>query len=82
MYGSVDVTTFVALSTLFGMITEDCLLVKGGCPQWDVGRATGVGRADKWESGYKGVLSCRQENPKVAVLPLATGTLDQICVSG
>ena len=80
--GSVDVTTVVALSTLFGMLTEDCLLVEGGCTHRDVGCATGVGQLEKWESGYKGVLSRRQENPKVAVLPLTMGTLNQLCVSG
>ena len=72
----------VVLSTLFGVLAEERLLVKGGCPRWDVGCATGVGRADEWVSVYKGVLSCCQENPKVAVLPLTMGTLNQLCVSG
>ena len=74
--GSVDVTTFVILSTLFGMLTEERLLIEGGCPCQDVGCATGVGQADERVLGYEGVLGCRQDKTEVAVLAPAVGTLD------
>ena len=44
--GSVDVTTFFVLFTLFGVLEEERLLVEGGCSRWDVGCVTGVDRAD------------------------------------
>ena len=65
---SVNVKTFFVLSTLFGVLEEERLLVEGGCPRRDVGCATGASWADKWVSGGKGVLSSRQDKPKVAVL--------------
>ena len=43
---SVDVTTFVVLFTLFGVLAEERLLIEWGCPLRDGGRATGVGQAD------------------------------------
>ena len=63
------------LSTLFGMLTVERLLVEGSCPRRDVGCATGVGWADEWVSGDKDVLSCRQYEPTVAVLALQQGLL-------
>ena len=30
---SVNITTFVVFSTLFGVLTEERLIVKGGCPR-------------------------------------------------
>ena len=73
--GSVDVTTFVVSSTLFGVLEEERLIVGGGCSRWDVWCATGVGRADEWVSGDKGLLICCQNEPEVAVLSLAAGLL-------
>ena len=80
--GSKDVTIFVVLSTQFNVLAEERLLVEGGCPWQDVGCVTGVGQTDEWVSVEKGVLSCLQDNPEVAVLALAVRTLDQRCVSG
>ena len=74
--------TFVVLSTLFGIIVEERLLVEGGHQQRDVGCTNGVGRWDEWDLGDKGVLSHCQDEPKVAVLNPTTGTLDQCCVHG
>ena len=78
--GSVNVTTFFVLSTLFGVLTVDRLLVEGSCQRRYVGCTTGVGWADEWVSGEKDVLSCRQDDPKVDVLAPAAGTLDRHCV--
>ena len=44
--GSVNVTTFFVFTTLFGVIAEDQLIIKGGCALWDVCFATGVGQAN------------------------------------
>ena len=76
MEGSVNVTTFVILLTLFAMLAEDRLLVKGGCPCRDAGCATWVSRADEWVSRDKGVLCSFKEKPEVAFLAPAAGTLD------
>ena len=80
--GSVNFTTFIVLSTLFGVLAEELLLVEGVCTLRDVGCATGVGQADEWVSGDKGVLSCCQDEPEVAVLAPAAGTLDRRRVRG
>ena len=55
---SVNVTKFVVFSTLFGVLAEEHLLVKGGCPFRDDGCATWVGKADEWVYGDEGVLCC------------------------
>ena len=73
--GSVNVTTFFVLSTLFGVLAKERLLVEGGFTRRDGGRSNGVGRADKWGLSDDGILSCHQEDPEVAVLDLAAGTL-------
>ena len=73
---SVNITTSVVLSTLFGILAEECLLVRGGCPRWDAGCATGVGRVYYWVSVDEGVFFSRKDEPKVAVLAPSTGTLD------
>ena len=38
---------FIILSMLFGVLLEERLLVEGGCPHWDAGCVTWVGRADE-----------------------------------
>ena len=80
--GSVVVMTFVVLSTLFGVLVEEQLLVEGVCPCWDYVCVIGVGWADEWVLGDEGVLSSRKDNTEVAVLAPAAGTLDQRCVCG
>ena len=72
-----DVTTFLALLTLFGVLAEERLLVEGYCPRRDVGCATRFGRADEWVLGDKGVLSRHQDKTEVAVLAPAAETLNQ-----
>ena len=62
---------------LFGVIAEERLLVEGDCPRQDMGCATGVGWADKWDLGDEGVLSRRKDEPEVDVLDPAAGTLGQ-----
>ena len=79
---SVNVTPFVVLLTLFGVLTGERLLVKGGCPLQDAGCATGFGRAYEWVSGDKGVLSSHKDDPKVAVLDPAAGNLNLHFVCG
>ena len=61
---------------------EERILVKGGCPRWDASCATWVGLAGEGVSGDKGVLCCCEENPEVAVLFPAAGTLDRRLVGG
>ena len=43
---SVNVKIFIVLSTLFEVLAEDRLLIKGGCTPQDFGSETRVGRAD------------------------------------
>ena len=74
--GSINVITFVVLSTLFGVLAEERLLIEGVFPHQGVGCATGVGQADEWVLGDKGVMSLFQDDPKVAYLALAVKTLD------
>ena len=69
--------TFVVLSKLFGVLVEERLLVEGGCPFRYYGRATGVGRAGEGYLADKAVLSRRQDDPEVAVLDPAAGTIDR-----
>ena len=64
------------------MLAEERLLVKGGCSLRDTGCATWFGRADEGVSGDKGLLCCREDNPKVSVLAPAEGTLNQCHVDG
>ena len=59
------------------MLAEERLLVEGGCLRRDIGCATGVGRADEWGLGDKGVLSRCQDELDMAVLAPDAGTLDQ-----
>ena len=82
VWGSVNVTTFVILLTLFGVLAEERLLVEGGCPYLNAGCTTCVGWADEGVSGDEGVLCCCEDDPKVAVLDPATGTLDRGRVGG
>ena len=42
---SINITIFIILSTLLGVLAEERLLVEGGCPRRDGRRATEVGRA-------------------------------------
>ena len=58
------------------MLTEERLLFEGGRPRRDIRCATGVGGADEWYFGDKGILICCQDEPKVVFLVPATGTLD------
>ena len=44
--GIVGVTAFIVLSTLLGVLTDERLLVKGGCPLQDGGHTTSVSQAD------------------------------------
>ena len=74
--GRVNVTTFVVLSTLFGVLAEERLLVKEGCPLRDAGCATWIGWSDEGISGDKSVICCREDEPGVAVLAPTMGTLD------
>ena len=71
--GSVNVTTFFVFTTLFGVIAEDQLIIKGGCPLWDVCFATGVGQANGLVSGDKVILRHCQDEPEVEVLAPAAG---------
>ena len=71
-----DVTTFLALLTLFGVLAEERLLVEGGSPLRDSGCATGFGQENEWLSGDEDVVISRKDNPEVAVLAPAAGTLD------
>ena len=80
--GSVDVTTLIVLLTLFGVLVEESLLVRGGCPFRDVGCATGIGWADERVSGDKGILGRRQDDTDVAVLASTAWTLDRRRVRG
>ena len=80
--GSVNVASFVLLSTLFGVLVEEQLLVEGVCPCWDYVCVIGVGWADEWVLGDEGVLSSRKDNTEVAVLALDAGTLDRRRVCG
>ena len=87
--GSVDVTTLVVLLTQFGVLVDERLLSEGGCPCRDGRRTTGVGKADRGDLTDEGILCCRQNEPEVAVLTPAAGTLDRrrihseetVCVS-
>ena len=74
---SVDVTTFFVLLTLFSVLTDERLISKGGCPHQDVGCETIIGREEEWNLTDKGILSCNQDDPNVAVLDPAIGTLDR-----
>ena len=80
--GSVDVTTFVILSTLFSVLTEESLLLKQGCPCQDVCCATGVSRAYEWVLGDEGILGRCQDETKVAVLGPVAGTINRRRVCG
>ena len=72
---SVNVTTFVVFLTLFGVLVDNRLLVKGGFPCRDAGCETWVGRSDEGVSGDEGVLCCCEEDPEVVVLDPTAGTL-------
>ena len=74
--GSVDITIFVVFSTLFCVLSDEHLLVKGGFQRRGGGRLTGVGRADEGELTDERVLCHRQDDPEVAVLAPNAGTLD------
>ena len=80
--GSVNVATFVVLSTLFSMLAEERVLVEGSCLLWDAGCATWVGRADEGVFGDKGILCCREDDPEAAVLSPTAGNLDRSRVGG
>ena len=58
------------------MITEERLLVKGGIPHRDVGRATRVGQLKKRDLAYKSILIRRQDDPEVAVLAPTVRNID------
>ena len=45
--GGVNVTTLIVFSLLFCVLSDDLILVKGGCPCWNYGRLAGVGQSDK-----------------------------------
>ena len=79
---SVNVKIFIVLSTLFEVLAEDRLLIKGGCTRQDVGSATRVGRADEGDLDDKGVMSLLQDKTEVVVLSPSVGTLDQHHVCG
>ena len=68
--------TFIALLTLFSVLVEERLLVEGVFPRQKMGCATRVGRENEWVSEDKGILSRCQDEPEVAVLAPAAGTLD------
>ena len=74
--GSVNVTTFIVFSKLFSVLAEERLLVEGGSPLRDYGCATGFGQENEWLSGDEDVVISRKDNPEVAVLAPAAGTLD------
>ena len=80
--GSINVTAFVVLLTLFGMLADERLLVERGCPCQDTGCETGISNMDEWVLGDEELLSSCKDNNKVAVLAPATGTLDRRRVFG
>ena len=67
---------------LFVVLAENRLIFEGGHSQRDVECATRVGWADEWDLADKGVLSRCQDEPQVAVMAPATGTIDQHRVCG
>ena len=76
MEGSINITKFNILLTLFKVLAEERLLVEGGFPSQDAGCATRVDPTDEGVSGDEGVMSCRGGNPEVAVLSPGVGTLN------
>ena len=80
--GSVDVVTLVVLSTLFGVIVDERLLVKGGCTHRDGGRLNGVSWAYEGDLNDKRVLCRCQDEPELSVLESSTGTLNWRRVCG
>ena len=79
---SINITIFIILSTLLGVLAEERLLVEGGCPRRDGRRATEVGRAYEGDLADNGVLSHCQDEPEMAVLAPTAGTIDQRRVCG
>ena len=80
MEGNVNVTTLVVLSTMFRMLSDEFLFIKGGCPCGDGGCSAGVGWADEEYLADERVFRRCQDNPKVSVLSPPIGTLVQRCV--
>ena len=67
---------------MFGVISDERLLVEGGCQRQDDGCVTWVGPADEGVTGDEGILWFREDKPKVAILAPAAGTLDWRRVGG
>ena len=72
-----DVATLVILTTFLRVLSDELLLVEGGCPRRDGGRSTGVGQADEGGLNEERALRRRQDDPKVAVLTPSVGTLNR-----
>ena len=67
--------TFSVLLTLFGVLAEERLLVGGYFSRRDGWRATRVVQEDEGDLADSGILSRLQDEPDVAILVPAAGTL-------
>ena len=79
--GIINVTTLIILSMLLCVISDELLIVKGGCIRRDGGRLARVGHSNEGDLTYKPVLYRCQDDPKVAVLAPSVRNLNrhQIC---
>ena len=62
--------------SLLSVLAEECILLCGRRPCWDVCRVDRVGREDKCGSGYAYILFGREDESKVAVFASAKVALD------
>ena len=68
--------TLVVLLTLFGVIVDERLLVKGGCTHRDGGSLNGVGWAYEGELNDEHRLCRCQDEPELSVLDPSKGTIN------
>ena len=64
------------------MLSDDLILVEGGCPRQNGGSSTGIGRVDKGDLADERILSHNQDDPKVAIMAPSAETLGQCHICG